>query len=1076
MLSHKVMTGGDIGQTASYYEDGVDDYYAKEGEASQWQGIGAERLGLTGEVDSKTFRELLAGNINGQSITSRDSTRIDSKKRLGIDLTFSPPKSVSIQALVGGDAEIIKAHDKAVTKALEVVETMAQARVKENGISRVEDTGNLIVAKFRHETSREQDPQLHTHAFVMNLTQREDGNWRALKNDNIIKSTRYLDSIYTNELAKGLKELGYDLRFEREGSFELSHISREQIEGMSQRRMQIVEALKEKGLDVNTASTGQKQKATLETRNKKESIDRTKLFESWKDKASELGIKFERKEWAGIGAKHSKDNAGKNIAGRSYQLKEPADEIAKKAVRYAVNHVTERQSVINHGELLDIALKHSVGHTQLKNITDEVNKQVKEGFLVQEQPIYKPAGLDPRNQEKGKTREEWIQDLVDKNNFNKDVARERVDKAILKGGLIPGETRYTTQTAIEREKGILKIEREGRGAVPSIMEKTSAIENLSHTNLNHGQKEAALLIATSQDRVIGVQGFAGVGKSHMLDTAKKMVEDQNYNVRALAPYSMQVKALQELNVKANTLASFLKAKDKEIDSKTVIVIDEAGTVPTRQMQQVLQIAEKAGARVVLMGDTAQTKAIEAGRPFAQLQDAGMKTATIDEIQRQVNPELKKAVEFAAKGDTEKSLQHIQDIVEIKGDSERRLEVAKAYTSLEINDRDKTIIVSGTNEARREINEHVREQLGLKGNGTNVEMLVRRDTTQAERKFSKNYNIGDVIQPERSYKNGLERGELYTVADTGPGNRLTVQSQKDGSIIQYNPMRSGKISVYEQEKNEITKGDLVRITRNDAKLDIANGDRFTVQNINDKAVTLTNGERTIELSTKEPVHLGHAYATTVHSSQGLTSDRVIIDADSHSRTTAKDVYYVAISRARNISKIFTNDVEKLPKSIARENIKFNAQDLALGKNQIKGNEKTIEKGIESKGIENKIEPKGHEKAIEKGIESKDNELVIESKIEPKGPEMATEIALPERFNNDWEPTAPPGYDDGWEPTPPPAYDNDWKPTPPPGYETETLSRERRVSPQQRIREAAAMQRRAEKGQTEKEKSITRNYEK
>ena len=162
MLSHQVLTRKSIGALASYYGDGADDYYAKEGESMEWQGEGAKALGLTGEVDAQRFKELLAGEISPGVKIIRTDTRNDSKERIGIDLTFSAPKSVSLQALIGGDAAIIKAHDMAVTKAIALAEQRAQARKKEGGITMVEDTGNLVVAKFRHETSREKDPQLHT--------------------------------------------------------------------------------------------------------------------------------------------------------------------------------------------------------------------------------------------------------------------------------------------------------------------------------------------------------------------------------------------------------------------------------------------------------------------------------------------------------------------------------------------------------------------------------------------------------------------------------------------------------------------------------------------------------------------------------------------------------------------------------------------------------------------------------------------------------------------------------------------------------------------------------------------------
>lgn len=919
MLSHQVLTRKSIGALASYYGDGADDYYAKEGESMEWQGEGAKALGLTGEVDAQRFKELLAGEISPGVKIIRTDTRKDSKERIGIDLTFSAPKSVSLQALIGGDAAIIKAHDKAVTKAIELAEQRAQARRKEGGITMVEDTGNLVVAKFRHETSREKDPQLHTHAVVLNMTQRSDGQWRALKNDEIIKMTKYLGAMYRAELASELAKQGYTIRHERDGMFELGHISREQLEGFSQRSAQIEERLASQGKTRETASTAEKQAAAMETRSPKTSAERDDLFKDWKGRAKELGIDFKSREWAGSG------DRGPHTERNSAPAEVAAELAAKRAVRFAVNHLTERQSVMTESNLIDTAVKHGMASTTMKDVEAELKRQIASGYLVQEKTRYRPADSMVAG-DKGQSREAWIAELEAKG-LPAHAARERVDTAINRKSLIEAEPQYTTQTALEREKRIHSIERDGRGAMQPVMSADIAKIILDGTNLNAGQRSAAELITTTENRVIGVQGFAGTGKSHMLDTAKQMIEANGYEVRALAPYGSQVRALRELGVESNTLASFLKAKDKNINERTVLVIDEAGVVPTRQMDQLLKIAEKAGARVVLMGDTAQTKAIEAGRPFDQLQHAGMATAKMEEIQRQKDPKLKEAVELSARGKSAESLDKISSVIQIEGKHDRRQAIADDYIALTPSQREQAIIVSGTNEARREINSAVREGLGTLGNGLEVNTLTRTDTTQAERKFSKYYNVGDVIQPEVDYKKtGLQRGELYTIKDTGPGNHLTLQDEA-GKLITINPMQHTKLSVYQPQREELAPGDKVRITRNDATLDLANGDRFTVEAVTKDALTLRNDHRSIVLPTDKPLHLDHAYAATVHSAQGLTADRVLIDADSKSRTTAKDVYYVAISRARFDARIFTDDKGALPKAISRENVKHAALDLS-----------------------------------------------------------------------------------------------------------------------------------------------------
>ncbi len=260
----------------------------------------------------------------------------------------------------------------------------------------------------------------------------------------------------------------------------------------------------------------------------------------------------------------------------------------------------------------------------------------------------------------------------------------------------------------------------------------------------------------------------------MLDTAKTMIEDNGYRVRALAPYGSQVKALRELGVPANTLASFLRGKDKDLDERTVVVVDEAGVVPTRLMEQTLKLAEAAGARVVLLGDMAQTKAIEAGRPFDQLQGAGMRTARMEDIQRQCDPALRAAVELAARGNTDESLGKVSAVMEIRDDAERRAELVHDFMALTSAERDATLIVSGTNEARRDINARVREASGTATHGREFDTLIRRDTTQAERRFSKNYRI------RRRDSAGKELQERPPTRRTLPGPRHRPRQPAHGS--------------------------------------------------------------------------------------------------------------------------------------------------------------------------------------------------------------------------------------------------------------------------------------------------------
>ena len=416
----------------------------------------------------------------------------------------------------------------------------------------------------------------------------------------------------------------------------------------------------------------------------------------------------------------------------------------------------------------------------------------------------------------------------------------------------------------------------------------------------------------------------------MTGAAKKLLEANGHRVIALAAYGPMVRNLQSDGMEARTVASFTKAKDKKIGPGSVVFIDEAGVLPAREMKQVMEIIEQHGAKAVLMGDTSQTKAIEAGKPFEQLMKSGIETSYMSNIQRQKDPELLKAVQLAAEGNTDKSLQHLKDINQIEKTEERHQKMVNAYADQAPEDRNRSIMVTGTNESRQKLNEGVRERLELVGEGHQFEMLNRLDSTKEERKHSRYYEEGAIIVPERDYNSvGLKRGELYRVLDTGPGNRLTVEPTEagGGEVVSFSPARCTKLSVYSVDKGELSLGDEVTISRNDASRDLATQERYQVKEVKKDGIVIENSEgKKATFDNSRPLPMTYAYSTTVHSSQGLTADRVFAHLDSRSRTTSKEVYYVAVSRARHEVKIYTDDFGALPGSVRRSAGKTAALEL------------------------------------------------------------------------------------------------------------------------------------------------------
>jgi len=955
MLNATVLTGKDSKAVSRYYSEGADDYYAQEGDAKQWQGQGAARLNLTGEIDQKTFKQLLDGRIASIGL-AKSSVRKDSKRRIGIDLTFSAPKSVSIQALVGHDLNIVLAHDYAVSQVIDYMEQQAQTRHKINGISHIETTANLIVGKFRHETSREIDPHLHTHAIIVNLTQRQDGEWRALKNDTIISMTAYCGALYRSILAHELEKLGYDIRTDQNGCFELAHITRQQIEQFSARSTQIEKLLSQQGLNRQTATTQEKQQATLKNRKKKQVFDRSSMFEQWCLQAKDLEINLDylKAKQQRQSAPHTAHNNytsfsqssndsdinelpnSQKIASQFSQSTalvsnnkdnseplSPAQCIARGAVSYAISHLSERESLLTHEKIIKTVINHTQGNFLSLSLIQEAIQHAQDSKqLIKAEPYYLFAGeVDPHL---ARTQKDCVNQFIE-HGYDPQQAIDFVQEAIQSKQLIEQKKFYTTQYLLLAETAILTIERQGHHAVQPIYTQSLQAEQLNAFTLDAEQQNAVNMILTTPNRIVAIKGSAGTGKSHMLKAATVFIEQQHHKVMAIAPYGSHVRALRELDINANTISHFLASHDKHLlDEQSVLIIDEAGTVPTKTMKKILEVSQEKNCHVVLLGDTKQTKAIESGKPFDLLQLTNMPISHLTTIRRQEDQQLKKAVEYASYGKMQNSLNHIKDIVYENDTQVRYAHLVADYMELSPEQRQSTLIMIGTNQGRLEINAAVREQLGLTGQGHTYQTLKQIDMTQAQKGFNQYYSMGHIIRPEKNYPSGLKTNELYTIIETLEHNQIKVKSSKDEEII-FNPASYRKLSVYELTSCEFTPQDVVRITRGDKELNVINGEQFKVESITKDLIELKSDSKHFFLSTQKPLHLDHAYATTIHSSQGLTGNYGLIDLNTDSLTTNYENYYVAISRSRILSKIYTND-DKLLEPISIKTNKTAAHEI------------------------------------------------------------------------------------------------------------------------------------------------------
>jgi len=448
-----------------------------------------------------------------------------------------------------------------------------------------------------------------------------------------------------------------------------------------------------------------------------------------------------------------------------------------------------------------------------------------------------------------------------------------------------------------------------------------------HPELNASQRQAVDEIFLSREKVVGLDGIAGAGKTTTLSVIREGAEAEGYRVEGFAPTSRAAQKLAEAGMETSTLQKHLaRGQEPDTGEKRLYVLDESSLASTRQVHEFLNRLHP-NDRVLLVGDRRQHEAVEAGRPFAQLQDAGMRTVKLEEIVRQKDPGLKHVVEQLARGEVREAIKNLNRqnrVHEIPDHDERIVAIAKEYAKSPEN----TLVVSPDNRSRMEINERIHVELQGRGVVSGEEHCVRtlvprQDLTGADRTWAERYEVGDVLRYSRASKEtGIGKGEYAQVKSIdAPKNRLTVERQ-DGTTRTYDPRRQQGVSVFREEMRSFSAGDRIQFTAPANDLKIANRELGTIESIDQNGwLSLKmDGGRAVELDPRRHPHLDHGYAMTSHSSQGHTADRVLIHVDSE--LGAKDLLnsrmaYVSVSRGRYDAQLFTNDRKKLGATLGHD---------------------------------------------------------------------------------------------------------------------------------------------------------------
>jgi conjugative relaxase-like TrwC/TraI family protein len=876
-----------VAAAKSYYTKSLsrEEYYSQDQEiVGQWFGKAADKLGLRGQVQQAQF-EALCDNINpatGKKLTARTK----SNRRVGYDLNFHCPKSVSLVYAHTKDDTILSAFRESVRETMQELEVEMQTRVRQNKKDEDRMTGNMVWAEFVHFTARPAeenlvpDPHLHSHCYVFNATHDpEENKWKAGQFGAIKKDAPYYEAVFHARMANRLRNLGYGIERTDKG-WEIAGVSRELIEQFSKRTAKIEKEAREKGI------TDPKQKDALGARNRV---------------GKHLGTPFDELRQVWVSQMNQTELQALNSARHEVIPSRTVD--SRQAMSYAVDHVFERCSVATDRQIMAEALRYGVGSVTVEEIR---------------------ASFDAQNFITGKR---------------------------------DGHVLATTDDVLREEKAMIDFTRDGRGECRPFYPDEYKFKN---TRLNNGQKNAVLHVLRSRDRVTGIRGSAGVGKTTLMTEAATALEETGKRVFTFAPTSEASRGVlrSEGFKNADTVQRLIVDKNFQAELKNQIIwIDEAGLLSAKSMNQVFQVAAKQNARVILSGDYYQHGSVERGDAMRILeQQAGLRSAIVSEIKRQQG-KYKEAVEDLAKGDIEagfEKLDRMGVIKEIKSE-ERHEQLAMDYLKA-IRQGKTALVVSPTHKEGDKVTALIRAELkkdwAVGKEDREVFQQKNLNFTEAQKTDPKNYKPGMVLQLNQNIGgliygvrakgldirtkrlNHLVRGEKLTVMEVNEQGEMLVKRQ-NGNLAGISLKHSKKFQVYEAKTIPLATGDRIRITQNGTTLDnhrLNSGALYQVKDFTSGGNIILNNDWVLP---KDYGNLAHGYCSTSYSAQGKTVDQVFVAQSAESGLAAsREQFYVSVSRGREKVTIYTDGKSMLKEAIRGSGARLSATELASSKKQQK----------------------------------------------------------------------------------------------------------------------------------------------
>jgi conjugative relaxase-like TrwC/TraI family protein len=925
MLSTRVFKSS--GAATSYYSHG--DYYGSEGEGI-WFGEGAKDLGLTGDFvakSDKSFSDLLKGVMpNGQRLARKTKDGLEHCP--GVDLTFSAPKSFSIQMLVYSKPEDKQAMEtalmKSVTNTLKYIEEKGYvvARKGHNGVDK-EPINKLAFATFMHTTNRNLEPQAHVHCFLANAAKCQDNKFRSISFDKILQNNKFFGQVFRNELAIETKKLGYEITpiilSDGSSSFELSKIDNKLIQGFSSRRKEIEELCKlynvttKLGRDSIVINSRKAKRlshqgelsnvwSTLEQKIQQE-IAQEEITKDHLNKANEEATQTKAltpftKAYNFIVDKFSSSTFKEKDKPRIDQA--PTSSLTLTDLAHlCIEDITHHNSVFSNEELAKKTLKFAIGNYTIREIDAEHQKLEQAGILVR------------------------YGDL------------------------------YTSQSLLNQEKYILKHAQNAIGGCKSILEEKyfaahfdkfcrRELAKNSNFQMNKEQQKLVKHILSSEDKIITVVGLPGVGKSTVLNAVRDIADHKIISLvfnqasfEGLAPTASAAKTLGiALKQESNTIHNFLGRYQGYIEGRgskeslsnlektfknTMIFVDEASLIPTYIMHKLTFLQKILKFRMVLVGDTKQLAAVEAGKPFEQILQI-ISPFRLTKIVRQSLENHRIAIIEASEGKVKETFAiHNNNILE---ESNLKQEATKLYLQSDKEKRNNTLLVSPTRDLRDKINDDIRLGLqlekSLKGEELKFSSLRQKDMSIADYQFAHVFKVGDVLKFHKAY-NAIKKDEYLQIKQVNHLSNNLILKKENGKEVMFYLKKEvdykSKFEVFERRELKLQEGLKIIFTKNNKDHRLINSETAIIKQINQKDMLLQFENN---LSTKIPLlalkHIDYGYCITVHSSQGKTFDNTIAAINNHPLLNEQKSWLVTLSRHRNELTILTQDKQRLEKTL------------------------------------------------------------------------------------------------------------------------------------------------------------------